>query len=59
MHEQAAIFASRVTGAIGLAASLFLWKVAGLWGLVLGLIGSGFWFWLAFIIKRKGKHASK
>jgi hypothetical protein len=59
MHEQAAIFASRVTEVIGLAASLFLWKVAGLWAFVLGLIGSGFWFWLALVIKRKGKSATK
>jgi hypothetical protein len=59
MHTQAVIFASRVTGVIGVAASLFLWKVAGLTGLILGLIGSAFWFWLAFYINRKENDTSK
>lgn len=59
MLTQAVIFASRTTGVIGIAASLFLWKTAGMTGLILGLAGSAFWFWLAFYINRKEKNSSK
>jgi hypothetical protein len=46
VNRNAAVFACRFTGAVGLAASLFLWKVAGFGSFLAGLAGSLFWFLL-------------
>ncbi|PTX51493.1 hypothetical protein C8P63_13325 [Melghirimyces profundicolus] len=52
MNKKAAVFACRFTGFIGILASLFFGKVYGPAGLVLGLIGSMFWFGLAWYFQR-------
>ncbi|MFC7441886.1 hypothetical protein [Laceyella putida] len=59
MHERAAVFACRFTGVVGLLASLFLWKESGLPSFAAGLIGSGFWFALAWWIQRRASSAIK
>jgi hypothetical protein len=46
VNRNAAVFACRFTGSVGLAASLFLWKVAGFGSFLAGLAGSLFWFLL-------------
>lgn len=48
MNMRAAAFACRVTGIAGLLASLLLWKLEGLSGLIPGLLGSLFWFALGW-----------
>ncbi|SEM90900.1 hypothetical protein [Lihuaxuella thermophila] len=55
MNVKAAVFACHVTGLVGLAASLFLWKTVGSIGLLAGLIGSGFWFGLGWYFRRQLK----
>lgn len=55
MNGKAAVFACCFTGTAGLAASLFLWKVSGLGAMIAGLIGSGFWFGLAWWFRRPNK----
>jgi hypothetical protein len=55
MNVKAAVFACNVTGIVGLAASLFLWKAVGSSGLLAGLIGSGFWFGLGLYFRRQLK----
>ncbi|SFJ46165.1 hypothetical protein [Thermoflavimicrobium dichotomicum] len=52
MHTKAAIFACRVTGGIGMLASLLFLKLYGAVGLIAGLIGSGLWFGLASYLKK-------
>lgn len=52
MNKKAAVFACKFTGVTGLAASLFLWKVSGFGAMIAGLIGSLFWFGLAWWFNR-------
>ncbi|WP_164491808.1 hypothetical protein [Staphylospora marina] len=53
MNRDAAIFACRFTGFAGLAASLFLWKVAGTGSFLAGLVGSACWFVLGETVRRR------
>lgn len=48
MNGRAAAFACRITGIAGLFASLLLWKLEGLTGLILGLLASLIWFVLGW-----------
>ncbi len=54
MNTQAAVFACRFTGFIGILASLLFWKMYGLTGLSLGLAGSLLWFGLGLYFQRTG-----
>ncbi|GGA53310.1 hypothetical protein GCM10007416_28030 [Kroppenstedtia guangzhouensis] len=54
MNTQAAVFACRFTGFIGILASLLFWKMYGITGLSLGLAGSIFWFGLGLYFQRTG-----
>lgn len=58
MNGKAAAFACNFTGIAGLAASLFLWKVSGLGSMIAGLIGSLFWFGLAWWFRQSDKPSS-
>ncbi|OYD07510.1 hypothetical protein [Paludifilum halophilum] len=55
MNVKAAAFASRLTGVVGILASFLLWKMYGPGGLIIGLIGSSFWFGLGwYVVKKPG-----
>lgn len=55
MNTKAAIFACNVTGLLGLAAALLLWKISGLTGLWIGLLGAAFWFGLGWYFRRQAQ----
>ncbi|WP_188646646.1 hypothetical protein [Marinithermofilum abyssi] len=52
MNTKAAAFACRFTGFVGLLASLLLWKLYGIGGLITGCLLSGFWFILGWYYSR-------
>ncbi|MBN2911004.1 hypothetical protein JQC72_16045 [Polycladomyces sp. WAk] len=53
MNRKAAVFACRMTGWVGLAATLFLWQLYGWIGCVIGLAGSLLWFGLGRLFDRR------
>ncbi|QKG83499.1 hypothetical protein GXN76_02770 [Kroppenstedtia pulmonis] len=53
MNAKASAFACRFTGCIGVIASLLFWKVYGPLGMIIGLIGSLFWFGLGRYVEKK------
>lgn len=52
MNRKAAMFACRLTGWVGLAATFFLWQLYGWIGCVIGLAGSLLWFELGRLFDR-------
>jgi hypothetical protein len=53
MHKKAAVFSSRLTGIISLFLTFYLWKVAGITGLIGGMVSAGCWFAWSWFLQKK------
>lgn len=56
MNVQAAVFACRLTGFIGILVTLLLYKILEPQGVITGVIASSLWFLLGWHFNKKSIH---